>query len=84
MPAGRIDQKLKKCKDRRPLKPAGENQKKQKVLESFFFFPPAASLSEKRAVEMVVTDDVELESSSVEAAKIDVDCKDSALCKTIL
>ena len=36
----------KKRKERQILKPAGDNQKKQKVLERFFFCPPAASLTE--------------------------------------
>ena len=70
----------KKRKERRPLKPVGANQKKQKVLESFFVCPPTASLSDVEAVEMVAADDLESEPGRSAAARIDVALIYSAAC----
>ena len=70
----------KKRKEQRPLMPASENQKKQKVLESFFFCPPAMSLTAVDVVEMTVTEDVEPEEGGSTAAGIAVERRDSAAC----
>ena len=61
----------KKRKGRQILKRAGDKQKKQKVLESFFC-PPAASLTDIEAVEIALSKDLESEPGRRAAATIDV------------
>ena len=51
------------------------------MLESVFFCPPAASLTEVDAVEMIVADDLETEPGKSAAARIDDEHRDSAACK---
>ena len=70
----------KKRKERRHLKRAGNNQKKQKVLESFIYFSPAASLTAVDAVEMVIADDLEPEAGKSAAARIATELRCSAEC----
>ena len=68
----------KKGKERRPLKPASDNQKKQKVLARFFFCPPVASLTAVDVVEMAVAEDIKLEEGGSAAAGIAVERSHSA------
>ena len=67
----------KKRKVRRPLKPANDNQKKQKVLESFYFCPPAVSLTDVAAVEIGGADDLMPEAERSAAARRTVEFRDS-------
>ena len=54
--------------------------KKQKMLENYFFCPPAESLTEVEAFQMVVAGDVEPEPGRSVAARIAVKLRDSAAC----
>ena len=63
------------------LKPADDNKKKQKLLESSFFCAPAATLTDVETVEMIVAQDLETEQGRSAAARIDVDYRDSAHAK---
>ena len=58
----------------------GDNQKKQEVLESFFYCPSAWSLTAVDVVEMAVADDLEPEEGGSAAAGIAVELRDGAAC----